>query len=85
MTDRIEEIPNGNHEIRPSLTGDFGGIDTIDPKGDLVLTVGEYQLLVCSRILELTCPFFQKMLQSNSFLEGYERPNADRPPYKTAA
>ena len=54
----------------------------IDPKGDLVLVVGQHQLLVCSRILELSCPFFKKMLKSNSFLEGDEQPNGDLPPAK---
>ena len=81
--DRNEPIPDGKHEdSRYSLKDDSGGVEMIDPKGDLVLVVGQYQLLVCSRILELSCSFFKTMLRSNSFLEGDEQPNADLPPAK---
>ena len=34
----------------------------LDLKGDLSLDVGQYQILVSSRVLELSCPFFRRML-----------------------
>jgi hypothetical protein len=56
--------------------------EELDPKGDLVLVVQRRHLLVSSRVLELSCPFFKKMLQSNAFLEGVDQPNAEQPPTK---
>src|SRR4051794_37120498 len=56
--------------------------EQLDPKGDVVLVVGRRRLLVSSRVLELSCPFFKKMLQSNTFVEGVEQPNAEKPPVK---
>ncbi|KIW93268.1 uncharacterized protein Z519_05873 [Cladophialophora bantiana CBS 173.52] len=57
-------------------------MEALDPKGDVVLVVGRRHLLVSSRVLELSCPFFRKMLQSNAFMEGANQPNAERPPIK---
>lgn len=54
----------------------------LDPKGDLMLGVGHRHLLVSSRVLELSCPLFEKMFQANAFLEGAEQPNSDQPPIK---
>lgn len=56
--------------------------EELDPKGDLGLVVGRRYLLVSSRVLELSSPFFKKMLQSNAFLEGVDQPNVERPPTK---
>ena len=47
-----------------------------------MLDVGGCHLLVSSRVLELSCPFFEKMLRSNAFLEGVEQPNPHHPPIK---
>jgi hypothetical protein len=56
--------------------------EQLDPKGHVVLVVGRRHLLVSSRVLELSSPFFKKMLQSNTFVEGAEQPNAEKPPIK---
>lgn len=56
--------------------------EELDPRGDLVLIVQQRHLLVSSRVLELSCPFFEKMLQSNAFREGVDQPNAEQPPTK---
>jgi hypothetical protein len=71
-------------EVSRGLLADepLDGTEELDPKGDLVLVVGRRHLLVSSRVLELSCPFFKTMLQSNAFLEGVYRPNADKPPIK---
>ncbi len=62
------------------------GRKELDPKGDIVLELagelGPCQLLVSSRVLEMSCPFFKKMLQSNGFSEGIEQPNVQHPPVK---
>lgn len=57
--------------------------EKLDPKGDLILAFGQYRLLVSSRVMELSCPFFQKMLQPGVFLEGVEQPEPNEPPTKT--
>jgi hypothetical protein len=57
-------------------------MEQLDPKGDIVLVVGRRHLFVSSRVLELSCLFFQKMLQPNTFVEGAEQPNAEQPPTK---
>lgn len=57
-------------------------VEQLDPKGDLVLLVGQRQLLVSSRVLMLACPFFEKMLESNRFQEGIIQPNTADPPTK---
>jgi hypothetical protein len=36
------------------------GIEMLDPKGDLLLAVGQRHLPVSSKVLELSCPLFQK-------------------------
>lgn len=56
--------------------------EDLDPRGDLVLVVGKWDLLVSSRVLELSCPFFEKLLQRNAFLEGVNQPNKAQPPVK---
>lgn len=58
-------------------------IEKLDPKGDLILAFGQYRLLVSSRVMELSCPFFNKMLQTGVFLEGVEQPDPNDPPTKT--
>ena len=58
-------------------------LEKLDPKGDLILEFGQYRLLVSSKVLELSCPFFQKLLQPDVFLEGVEKPSQDEPPTKT--
>lgn len=57
-------------------------MERLDPKGDLVLVVGDQQLLVSSRVLELSSPFFRSLLQPNAFAEGAVPPNAENPPTK---
>ena len=81
----MDQIQQEDHvdEEHTSLSDEPGvEIETLDPKGDLVLAVGRRHLLVSSRVLELSSMFFQKMLQSNAFLEGVDQPNADQPPTK---
>ncbi|EXJ54293.1 hypothetical protein A1O7_09631 [Cladophialophora yegresii CBS 114405] len=60
-----------------------GTTEEIDPRGDLILVVGPRRLLVSSKVLELSCPFFKTMLRSNAFHEGVEQPNIDKPPVKS--
>ncbi|KEF55287.1 uncharacterized protein A1O9_08941 [Exophiala aquamarina CBS 119918] len=57
--------------------------EDLDPRGDLILVVGQRELLVSSRVLELSCLFFEKLLQCNAFSEGVEQPNRKQPPVKT--
>lgn len=54
----------------------------LDPDGDLVLAMGNVRLLVSSKVLQLSCPFFKIMLQTNRFAEGVEQPNSAHPPIK---
>ncbi|RVX75974.1 hypothetical protein B0A52_00331 [Exophiala mesophila] len=57
-------------------------IEMLDLKGDLILAIGRRHLVVSSKVLTLSCPFFQTMLQSNAFVEGVDQPNANDPPIK---
>ncbi|ETI26855.1 hypothetical protein G647_10301 [Cladophialophora carrionii CBS 160.54] len=84
----MESVPQDYADIEDvsrSLPADEpleGPTEELDPRGDLVLVVGPRRLLVSSKVLELSCPFFKTMLRSNAFYEGVERPNADKPPVK---
>jgi len=73
--------------LAPDPQGDLVDIsvntkEELDPKGDLILTVGQRDLLVSSRVLSLACPFFEKLLQCNAFSEGVNQPNREQPPVK---
>jgi hypothetical protein len=57
-------------------------IEKLDPKGDLILAAGNVRLLVSSKVLQLSCHFFQTMLQPDRFIEGLEQPNSEQPPMK---
>ncbi|RMZ80615.1 hypothetical protein DV738_g2564, partial [Chaetothyriales sp. CBS 135597] len=57
-------------------------IEKLDPNGDLLLIAGPYQLLVSSKVLDLSSSFFRTMLRSNAFQEGIEQPNPSKPPVK---
>jgi hypothetical protein len=72
--------PTASHDLLSNEIED--ALEELDPAGDLTLVVGRHRLLVSSRVLDLACPFFSKMLQPNSFLEGIDQPNADTPPTK---
>lgn len=77
MTDHIQDAQADEDEPSScSLT------EGLHPKGDAVLVVGRRRLLVSSRVLELSCLSFKKMLQENTFVEGAEQPNAENPPVK---
>lgn len=69
-------------EVSQPASGPLIVIEQLDPKGDLVLAVGDVRLLVSSRVLELSCPFFEKMLQPHRFAEGSEQPSSEHPPTK---
>src|SRR2546430_2046993 len=66
--DYMEELPDEMYRLHP--------------KRHVVPVVGRRHLLVSSRVLELSSPFFKKMLQSNAFMEGADQPNAEKPPIK---
>lgn len=77
------EIPARSTEAVPEPASEPPiKIERLDPKGDLVLAMGDVRLLVSSRVLELSCTFFEKMLQPGRFAEGAEQPSSEHPPTK---
>ncbi|RMZ82253.1 hypothetical protein DV738_g1778, partial [Chaetothyriales sp. CBS 135597] len=76
---------NKGESMSQGPSADVGSLplEKLDPQGDLILSVGPMQLLVSSRILVLSSPFFETLLRPGTFLEGTDPPNSQDPPVKT--